>query len=123
MKLTNREAIKALKKARCLQLEEMIEEYPQKEVGRRSDWDMIANEAGWLLSMYHEDETAYSDDLRDAQHLLSRIRYAPNEGKDEWGRPYKDYEIQQARDMVNEYRRLSRFVTQLQKRGLYCPYC
>ena len=116
MKLTNPEAIKALKKANILQLSEMISEYPESDVDGRSDWEMIANEAGWLLDMFNSGDTAHSDDLRDAREFIrdyqkgiAQKRYC--------------YRIEDARATVNEYNRLVRFVAKLKAMGLYCPYC
>lgn len=120
MKLTDIEAIKALKKVRVLQLEEMINDYPEDEVDGRSDWDMIANEAGWLLEMFQEGETAHSDSLQEAREILSRTKYGKCIPVDP--RTFKPkirlYEIQSAKDTVNEYNRLVRFVAKLRKMGL-----
>jgi len=107
MKLTDIEAIKALKKVRVLQLEEMINDYPE-------------NEAGWLLEMFQEGETAHSDSLQEAREILSRTKYGKCIPVDP--RTFKPkirlYEIQNAKDTVNEYNRLVRFVAKLRKMGL-----
>lgn len=120
MKLTDREAIKALKKVRILELDEMLYDYPEDEVEDRSDWEMIANEAGWLLELFLEGDTSHADDLRDAREILSRTKY----GKVTPANPrtlkpiYSKTDVQWAKDTVNEYNRLVRFVEKLRKMGL-----
>ena len=120
MKLTDREAIKALKKARNFELEEMLYNYPDDEVEDRSDWEMIANEAEWLLEMFLEGDTSHADDLRYAREILSRTKY----GKVTPANPrtlkpiYSKMDVQWAKDTVNEYNRLVRFVEKLRKMDL-----
>jgi len=109
MKLTDMEAIKALKKARVLELEDMLSDYPESEVDGRTDWEMIANEAGWLLESCESDCTSRSDDLAEARAIVRQ-----HEGR-------KPLEVQTARDTINEYNRLVRFVARLKKRGLHVP--
>ena len=120
MKLTDKEAIKALRKARVLELEEMLDAYPTKEVDGRTDWEMIANEAGWLLDSCNSCDCVRYEDLAEAREIISRSRRGlPNH----IGKPYKEWEVRNAKDRVNEYNRLTRFVTKLKGVGLYCPYC
>lgn len=125
MKLTDKTAIKALKKVRIYDLERMLEDYPQDEVDGRSDWEMIANEAGWLLDALNEDGNANHDALMDAREL---IRDTKN------GTVFRGLltsaqlercrmEVQDARDFINMYNRLKTFVKKLKGMGLYCPYC
>lgn len=116
MKLTNPEAIKALKKANILELTEMVAEYPESDVDGRSDWDMIANEAGWLLDSFRSGDTSRSDDLQEAREFIRDYQ------KGIIQRRYC-YTIEDARRTVNEYNRLVRFVAKLKGMGLYCPYC
>ena len=114
MKLTDAEAIKALKKANIYDLEMMLSDYPESDRDGRSDWDMIANEAGWLLDSFNDTETANHEALVEAESVVRLSRY---------GWEYKEYEIRGARDLINMVRRLKRFVAKLKDRGLYCPYC
>lgn len=121
MKLTDATAIKALKKVRIYELEEMIDEYPTAEIDGRSDWEMIANEAGWLLDSYESYDTSRNDDLEEAQGILVKTRYGKVPYLTFSGRCYTDYEVQNAKNRVNEYKRLKRFVTRLKGMGLYVP--
>lgn len=125
MKLTDQEAIKALKKVRIYELEEMIDNYPEDERDGRTDWDMIANEAGWLLSYFNESEHAYNDALNDARECIRRTKGGKVMPLNIYTlKPaYKDFEVRDAKDLINEYNRLTRFVNKLKGMGLYCPYC
>lgn len=112
MKLTDKEAIKALRRANICELEDMLADFPESDVDGRTDWEMIANEAGWLLDSFNSyGETANAEALQEARDVISEKHL------------YKEYEIQGARRLINEYNRLSRFVTRLKAKGLYCPYC
>lgn len=125
MKLTDQEAIKALKKVRVYDLEQMISDYPEDERDGRSDWDMIANEAGWLLDALNEDENANHEALLEAREILRET----HNGKTmpilvpSFKPKYKEYEVRDAKEFVNMYNRLTRFVKKLKGMGLYCPYC
>ncbi len=125
MKLTDQEAIKALKKVRAYDLEQMISDYPEDERDGRSDWDMIANEAGWLLDALNEDENANHEALLEAREILRETR----NGKTmpilvpSLKPKYKEYQVRDAKEFVNMYNRLVRFVNKLKGMGLYCPYC
>ena len=125
MKLTDQEAIKALKKVRVYDLEQMISDYPEDERDGRSDWDMIANEAGWLLDALNEDENANHEALLEAREILRET----HNGKTmpilvpSLKPKYKEYQVRDAKEFVNMYNRLVRFVNKLTGMGLYCPYC
>lgn len=125
MKLTDQEAIKALKKVRVYDLEQMISDYPEDERDGRSDWDMIANEAGWLLDALNEDENANHEALLEARQVIRETRNGTvfpglltSVQLKTW-----EYRVQDARDFINMYNRLVRFVKKLKGMGLYCPYC
>lgn len=125
MKLTDQEAIKALKKVRVYDLEQMISDYPEDERDGRSDWDMIANEAGWLLDALNEDENANHEALLEAREIIRDTKngtvfhglLTSNQLK------AMQFKVQDARDFINAYNRLKRFVKKLKAMGLYCPYC
>ena len=125
MKLTDQEAIKALKKVRVYDLEQMISDYPEDERDGRSDWDMIANEAGWLLDALNEDENANHEALLEARQVIRETRNGtvfPGSLTSVQLKTW-EYRVQDARDFINMYNRLVRFVKKLKGMGLYCPYC
>ena len=125
MKLTDAEAIKALRRVRCHDLEMMLDDYPEDERDGRTDWEMIANEAGWLLDGFRSDDHANHEALEEAKTLIRQTR----NGKVFPGpltyvqlRSWR-YRVQDARDLINMVKRLARFVEKLKGMGLYCPYC
>lgn len=125
MKLTDNEAIKALRKVRCYDLEMMLSDYQEDERDGRTDWDMIANEAGWLLDSFNDYDTANHEALEEARECIRRTRYGKVMPLNvvTLKPAYKEYEVRDAIDFVNMYKRLARFVDKLKGMGLYCPYC
>ena len=125
MKLTDKEAIKALKNVRCYDLEERLSDYPEEERDGRTDWEMIANEAGWLLDSFYDDSCANYEALEEAKDLIRTT----NNGKVFPGLltsvQVQSYQImvRDARDLINMVKRLKRFVEKLKNMGLFCPYC
>lgn len=125
MKLTDAEAIKALKKVRCYDLEERLSDYPEEERDGRTDWDMIANEAGWLLDSFHDDSCANYEALEEAKELVRETKNGtvfPGLLTSIQLQSYR-IRVQDARDLINMVNRLARFVQKLKGMGLYCPYC
>jgi len=125
VKLTDPEAIKALKKVRCYDLEERLSDYPEEERDGRTDWDMIANEAGWLLDSFHDDSCANYEALEEAKEFVRETKNGAvfpglltSIQLQSWR-----LKVQDARDLINMVNRLERFVKKLKGMGLYCPYC
>lgn len=118
MELTDKKAIKMLHAARLLDVEESIDIYPEDEREGRDDFQMLADEAGYILSMYGED-TCYYDDLKQARYILSRTKYGKRIPFSlRTMKPiYTVSEIENAKYSVNEYNRLKRFVARLEKMG------
>ena len=125
MKLTDNEAIKALRKVRCYDLEMMLSDYPEDERDGRTDWEMIANEAGWLLDAFNEDENANHEALQEARQILRDTKNGTVFPGLLTSTQVKSWQIrvQDARDLINMVNRLTRFVQKLKSMGLYCPYC
>lgn len=126
MELTNKEAIKMLKKARLYELEEIIDNYPEDERDGRDDWQMLADEAGYYYSCYLEDGHCFRDDLQDAREKLRETKYGKVIPLDPYTlRPRRGYypsDIQIAKDCVNEFNRLERLVKRLEKMGYYSKW-
>jgi hypothetical protein len=125
MKLTDAEAIKALRKVRCYDLEMMISDYPEDERDGRTDWEMIANEAGWLLDGFRSDDHANHEALEEAKELIRATKNGTVFPGLLTSIQVKSYQVQvqDARDLINMVKRLERFVQKLKGMGLYCPYC
>ena len=125
MKLTDKGAIDALRKVRIYDLERMIDDYPEDERDGRTDWDMIANEAGWLLDGFREDGHANREALEEAKDLIRETKNGTVFPGLLTSIQLKSCEIKvkDARDLINMVKRLERFVEKLKGMGLYCPYC
>jgi len=115
MKLTDEKTIKMLNKVRSYELEDMLETYPEDERIGRTDEEMLLNELSHLLETYEDDGyTAHEDFLR-AKRILRETKhgkvmpyYMPA------CKPkYKAWEVEEAKDMVNEYNRLKRLYNKL----------
>ena len=106
MKLTDQNAILFLRKARLPEVAKRIEDYPACDVDGRSDWQMLADEASWVMSEYHSGESSLSEMLSEARKALNDARNS---------QPVSD--IRMHRDTVNAYNRLSRFLLRLKSKG------
>ena len=124
MTITDKYVLHQLKIVNSCELEEMLNCYPENERDERSDVQMLADEAGYLLSMFNEDGTCHNDDLNDAKELLYETKY----GKEIPLHPktlkpcYRPSEVQTAKDIVNEYRRLGSLMTRLRRKGIYSKW-
>ena len=121
MKITDKDALKELKRVRSFELEESLDTYPENERDGRSDMQMLADELSYILSNYSEDGHVLCDDLERAKEI---IRETQN-GKvmPLWSsslKPkYRPSDIQIARDAINEYRRLKNCMKRLNAKGIY----
>ena len=124
MKLTEKKAITMLERARLWEVEEAIDMYPENERDGRDDFQMLADEAGYILSLYDED-TCHADDLKQSKEILRATNYGKSIDP-VWVstlKPvYKKSDIECAKDSVNEYNRLKRFVERLEKIGYYSKW-
>ena len=125
VKLTDQEAIKALRKVRCYDLEMMLSDYPEDERDGRSDWEMIANEAGWLLDSFRSDDHANHEALEESKDLIRQTKNGTVFPGLLTSIQLKSWQIRvaDARELINMVNRLTRFVQKLKGMGLYCPYC
>lgn len=124
MKLTNKEALKQLKTVRSCELEERIESYPENERDGRSDLQMLADEAGYMYSLFFENGTAHYDDLEDAKEVLRETK----NGKEiplnaRTLKPiYRQYYIDNCKERINEVKRLGNLMKRLNKMGIYSKW-
>lgn len=115
MKLTDEKTLKMLNKVRSHELEEMLETYPEDERSGRTDEEMLLNELSYLLEKYEGGGYIQAEDFQRAKRILSETKY----GKVmpyymPACRPkYKEWEIEDAKNMVNEYNRLKRLYIKL----------
>lgn len=121
MELTNEKAVAMLLKARCYDVETSIENYPENERDGRDDFQVIADEAGYVLSCYYEDGHCDNDARIEAIELLHETQYGktipidPKTMKPKRG--YMPSDIQSAKDFLNMIARTARLVKRLKKIG------
>lgn len=124
MKITDKEALRQLKIVKCGELDEMLDTYPDNEREGRSDLQMLADEAGYLFSLFTEDGTGHNEGYEYAREVLRETKngtvmplYMPSM------RPvYKAYEVDDARRFINQYRRLGNLIKRLNKMGIYSKW-
>lgn len=128
MEVTDKYVIKELDKVDIPELDEMVRTYPKDELEGRSQVQILADEASYILSMYTEGGTTFSEDLEDAYRILGETKMGTRIPECEWifssGRreihkKYKESDIKQARATVAEYRRLKGLMGRLEKKGIY----
>lgn len=124
MNITDKAAIRILKKLNSCDVWEKIYTYPEEERDGRSDMQMVADEAGYILSMYEESGTTFYDDLKESRYILNRTQYGKQIPL--WVstlKPvYAPSDIQAAKDVVNEYNRLKRLIKRLSNEGYYSKW-
>lgn len=119
MDITDKEVLRQLKIVRCSELEELLSSYPESERDGRSDMQILADEAGYLLDMYNEEGTGHYRDLCEARWVL---REACN-GKvmplvlPNLKPKYSKEEIEDYKGTVNGYRRLTSLIGRLSDMG------
>ena len=121
MELTNKKLIKMLEKARLYELEFRIEEIDDTsdmEEEGMTEPEYILREVQWLIEDYNDDGCLIHEDLLSARQLLRETDNGKRIPTDLGFRPlqgYSKYDIEQARNLVNEYRRTKRFCEKLEK--------
>jgi hypothetical protein len=111
MNITDPKALKVLKQLNCVELNDLVYDFPEDERDGDTDMDIIERDALWMVEMYEEPGTVLYDDLADAKEILRETKYgkviplrlSTLEPK------YKQHQIQTAKNIYNEYRRLVNF--------------
>lgn len=123
MKFTNKTAIKLLKAARSPELNyriSIINDKAELEYREatfiRSDLSILKEEAEYLISLSEEEGTAIGDELRDARELLRRTRNGKSiPVTDTFDLMFSPDQIQYARDLVNEYKRVKALIKKIEE--------
>lgn len=121
MELTNKKLIKMLEKARLYELEFRIEEIDDTsdmEEEGMTEPEYILREVQWLIEDYNDDGCLTHEALLSARQLLRETDNGKRIPTDLGFRPlkgYSKYDIEEARNLVNEYRRTKRFCEKLEK--------
>lgn len=114
MKLTDKAAIKLMRRANCSELKESINTYPEDEIGNKSELEIVRDEIEYIVEMYEEGGTRLSEDLREAREILRDT----NNGKfnrltRDFDLYYSEWDIKRSRNTVNEYKRLKRLLKEV----------
>ena len=121
MKITDKEVLKMLKNVRSYELTEAMETYPEDEVRGLSEKQILADELGYLLELWEEDGTLTRGDYLQARKVLKET----NRGKiiplllPSFKPKYTAWQIECAKNTVNEYRRLKALMKKLNNQGYY----
>ena len=121
MKITDKEVLKEMKRIRSGELWMSVDSYPDDERDGRTDEQFVADELSYILSCFEEDGHVLYDDLNGAKEILRETK----NGKviPFWSgslQPkYRPSDIQNARDAVNEYRRLKNGMKRFNDKGIY----
>ena len=121
MKITDKEALKELKRVNSFDLDEDISTYPEDERDGRSDMQVLADECSYILSNYEEDGHVLCIDLELAKETIRETK----NGKQIplWSSTlqpkYRPSDITCARSVINEHRRLKNLMKRLNAKGFY----
>ena len=114
-----------IRRANCIELTESIETFPENERDGKSDLQILADEVSYRLSLYTEGETCTGEEYEEAVQFLKEIRggkipcwntipptpkYTPIQ---------LENKTKQAKNVVNEYKRLVSLMKRLNERGYY----
>lgn len=124
MNITDTNVRAHLRAVRSGELEEMLSDYPEDERDGRSDMQMLADEAGYLYSLYSEEGSGHRDDLVEAQRVLR----ATKNGKvmplslPSLTPKYSNSTIRESREIVNHHRRLGNLIKRLERAGYHSQW-
>ena len=124
MILTNEYAIKVFKALKNQYVRENIVLYPENERDGRDDLQFIADEIGYVISMFEEDGYTIHEELVFARELLRETK----NGKEiplilpSLAPKYRNSDIVFAKQLVAEYKQLKYYANQLNKKGYYSKW-
>lgn len=121
MTITDAEVLKELKKVRCYELEESLEEYPEDERDGRSDFQMLADECSYILSCYDESGHCYCEDLEESKEILRETKNGKVIPlyKTTLTPVYSKSRIENARNTINQHKRLQSLMKRLNDKGYF----
>lgn len=132
MKLKDEKLEKEIKRRRLYDLEQDIMDITEDEIpGLMKDygneWQLVAEELSWILYTWGTDDGASAyQELHEAQRFLQKTKHG-KEMPMPWPMP-KDIEtavlahknkVAMAKEVVNEFGRMLRFMQKLQEAGYY----
>lgn len=114
-------ALKLIKKVRSQNLNDIIKSYPDEKRNGRSDMQFLADEVSYVVSKTQKEGHAFKEELNEARKKLYETDYGKNIPINQVTmEPQSGYwlgDIQSARDLSNEFRRMVRLQRKLQSLG------
>lgn len=113
MKFTDKTSIRLLKRLDCSELTESIRTLPEDEAKGQADIDILRQELDYIIELYEEDGTLFSEDLEISKRIMRETRNGKTmpcritEGH-QIRFIYTPAQVQNAKRTINEYRRLKR---------------
>ena len=117
MKITDARVKAELKRIRSMELNYDLDTFEEEETHGRTEWQIFLEELQYITSCFEEDGHMFCEDLENAQGILKETKNGkvipldPRTFKPKFG--YAPYNIQSARNTVNEYRRLKKATMRL----------
>lgn len=119
MDITDKYVVKQLEMVNSYDLDEMIESYPEEERNGKSDIQILADEASWVLyGMYLGDGTASNDEYERAR-LIFRYKNDPFRAFEELRMLPTARDVRQAKELMNEVNRLKSLIRRLNGKEVY----
>lgn len=120
MNITDKNVLKELKRVKSYELEESLATYPDDERDGRTDVQMLADECSYILSNFSEDGHVLCDELERAKEIIKETKNGKQIPLRMDLKPiYRPSDIQNARDIINEHRRLQSCMKRLNQQGVY----
>ena len=119
MEVTIKELKSRLNRSRVYPLIENVGTYPEDEIDGRSEWEIVRYETDYLIDMYSEGGTWYCDDLEEAKEYLRETKngtcFRGMLTSQQLQREKR--RVEQAKECINEYKRLLNFEKWLREKG------
>ena len=123
MQITDKEALKILKRINDIILWETVDEYPDDERRERTDLEFVADEISWQIYCFNDDSHDWYYELIEAKEKLRETKNGKEIPLDIYTlrprRGYDEHDIQRAKDIINTYNHMTRALKRLQEKGIY----
>lgn len=115
MNITDKEVQKKIKRLGMFELTESIESWSEEERDGRTDMEIFSHEVSHFYNLYCDGDTIFNEDLREAKEVLRRTKYGKviPLWKDTLKPIYSENRIIQAKNTVNEFKRLKRLYNKI----------
>ena len=124
MIIKTKEVRDLLKRCESSDLEESVYSYPENERDGRDDYQVLADEASWMIHCYEADDHMFADSLEEAREIMRKTHRGKVIPVDiRTLKPmYDEWDINRARELINEVNRVKRLIKKLEARGYFGSY-